>query len=347
MGLKKLLLALLLVALPALGQTTKFSLFDKANARGGATDAPNYSLLAVSTSATITYIAPGTSGYVLKAAGTGAPAAFSNALDGALITSGTVAAARLGLMTGDAGSGGTSGAVPAPGVGDATKFFNGAGGYSAPSGTVTVATKGDIQTYSSAPANLAVGADGKILTASSAASTGLAYAGGWVQIATVTTSGSQASVDFTSIPATFKDLVVIYQCRSNLSGYWEQGYTKFNNDGTSGNYSATEWVQGSSTTASSGTCAATASGLCSLAVTGANSTANVPSAGQLFIQNYLGTTFFKTIVLNWSYLNNTTMITGQDYGWWKSTAAITRVTITTPTSFLNGSVFTLYGVGTP
>lgn len=59
-------------------------------------------------------------------------------LSGAIITSGTVAAARLGLATGDAGSGGTSGAVPAPGVGDATKVLSGAMTYVANgSGTVS------------------------------------------------------------------------------------------------------------------------------------------------------------------------------------------------------------------
>lgn len=47
------------------------------------------------------------------------------ALDGSQITGGTVAAARLGVMTGDTGSGGTKGAVPAPGAGDATKFLRG------------------------------------------------------------------------------------------------------------------------------------------------------------------------------------------------------------------------------
>jgi len=44
---------------------------------------------------------------------------------GSLITSGTVAAARLGLMTGDTGAGGASGAVPTPAAGDAaaSKFL--------------------------------------------------------------------------------------------------------------------------------------------------------------------------------------------------------------------------------
>ena len=41
------------------------------------------------------------------------------ALDGARITSGTVAADRLGVFTADAGAGGAKGAVPAPGAGSA------------------------------------------------------------------------------------------------------------------------------------------------------------------------------------------------------------------------------------
>lgn len=46
-------------------------------------------------------------------------------MNGNVIAAGTVAAARLGLMTGDSGSGGASGAVPAPGSGDtaAGKFL--------------------------------------------------------------------------------------------------------------------------------------------------------------------------------------------------------------------------------
>lgn len=56
-------------------------------------------------------------------------------LDGAAIAAGTVAAARLGVMTGDGGSGGAKGAVPAPATGDATKFLKGDGTWATPSGT--------------------------------------------------------------------------------------------------------------------------------------------------------------------------------------------------------------------
>lgn len=52
-------------------------------------------------------------------------AASGGTLDGAAIAAGTVAAARLGVMTGDSGSGGAKGAVPAPSAGDAIKFLRG------------------------------------------------------------------------------------------------------------------------------------------------------------------------------------------------------------------------------
>jgi hypothetical protein len=53
------------------------------------------------------------------------------------VTSGTVAAARLGVMTGDAGAGGAKGAVPAPAAGDAAagKYLDADGTWTVPPGT--------------------------------------------------------------------------------------------------------------------------------------------------------------------------------------------------------------------
>ncbi len=59
-------------------------------------------------------------------------------LDAAVVTTGTFAAARLPAMVGDAGSGGTKGAVPAPAAGDAAKFLKGDGTWGAPAGSGTV-----------------------------------------------------------------------------------------------------------------------------------------------------------------------------------------------------------------
>ena len=214
----------------------------------------------------------------------------------------------------------------------------------------SVTTKGDVQTYSTTPDRLPVDADGKVLAASSAASTGLAWSGGWVQISKITTAGSQATVDFTSIPTTFTDLIVIYQCRSNVSATYENMYLKINNDGTSGNYDSGQLIQANNTTVTAAVTSPTAAGMYIGGPTGATSTANYAFDGRLSISNYLGTTFFKRVVVDSGGLTGTTststyrvIVTAA----WKSTAAITRLTFSVPTSFLNGSVFTLYGLGTP
>jgi len=60
------------------------------------------------------------------------------------ITSGEFDAARLPVMVGDSGSGGTRGAVPAPATGDATKFLRGDGTWAAGgTGTVTSVATGN------------------------------------------------------------------------------------------------------------------------------------------------------------------------------------------------------------
>lgn len=83
-------------------------------------------------------------------------ASTANSLD----LTATQLTAELNAMVGDSGSGGTKGLVPAPGVGDATKFLNGAGLYSNPAGA------GDVTGPSSAVANAVAlynGTTGKIV----------------------------------------------------------------------------------------------------------------------------------------------------------------------------------------
>jgi hypothetical protein len=79
-------------------------------------------------------------------------------------------------------------------------------------------TKGDLYTYSTADARLAVGANGTILTADSAETTGLKWAtpsGSLTLISNTALSGS--SVTISAIPQTYKNLYLLIKDYTNTS----------------------------------------------------------------------------------------------------------------------------------
>lgn len=157
-------------------------------------------------------------------------------------------------------------------------------------------------------------------------------------IATTTVSGtSTTSYTFSTIPQTYTDLVLILG-NAGASGN-VQPALRFNGD-TSALYSVTN-VSGDGSTA------------ISFRVSGAtniqfgyndylNNTNNY--TGVFNIMNYANTTTFKTTVQRGS---NASVGVGANVGLYRSTSAITSVTIL-PVSgswyFLAGSTFTLYGI---
>ena len=96
-----------------------------------------------------------------------------------------------------------------------------------------VTTKGDVFTFSTVPTRLGVGANGTVLTADSAESTGLKWAtpasGGMTQLATGTLSG--ASVVVSSLPTTYKDLYIIVR---NFRTTFDGDYLRIRFNGDSG-----------------------------------------------------------------------------------------------------------------
>lgn len=169
----------------------------------------------------------------------------------------------------------------------------------------------------------------------------------FVRLAQIVTASSQATVDFTSISGSYTDLMIVYQCRDNVSAGTEGLFLKFNNDGTSGNYTISQYILGQQATASAGTVAASASGLFVGNATGATAVTSAGSSGTVIIANYAKTTFFKRM----DGRGNATTVAGANQeqtlstsGSWKSTAAVTRLTFNVATSFVDGSVFTLYGL---
>lgn len=160
----------------------------------------------------------------------------------------------------------------------------------------------------------------------------------YTPIATTTVSGtSTTSIDMTSIPSTYTDLVVIFNGGFNINDALI--YITLNND-TGANYSYTQ-VSGNGSSAASGR------------GTNANNWnvmwypyPNTGNGNAIFnFQNYSNTSVKKTMI---SRVNNTVADTRAVTGLWSSTSAISSIKFTMSTYaspyFLAGTTVTLYGI---
>ncbi len=149
----------------------------------------------------------------------------------------------------------------------------------------------------------------------------------YTPIATQTLGSSNTTITFSSIPQTYTDIVLI--AGASMASGSTPGL-QFNSDaGTT--YSRTI-IEG------------TGSAVASSRTTNANSLdIYVPSSPYTLIfniQNYSNTTTYKTTL----YTSRTSSWLGQWVGLWRSTNAITSLSLTGGSSFAAGSVFTLYGI---
>lgn len=159
------------------------------------------------------------------------------------------------------------------------------------------------------------------------------------------TSSSASSVSFTSIAATWRDLVVVVRGRGTKSAVSCTVGMRFNNDSGS-NY---DRIDGEVTQAGLTTgevVAGTSIGVGYLAA--ANAPANVADTIEIIIADYKGTTFQKAVRAPASTLkvgnSSNSIFTVSTAGWWRSTAAITRVDVFPDTGgFVDGTVVSLYG----
>ena len=153
-------------------------------------------------------------------------------------------------------------------------------------------------------------------------------------IATQTLGGAASSVTFSSIPASWTDLVII---ASGLgSGNTGVGM-QFNSD-TGTNYSAT-FLEGNGSSASSERQSST--NYIRVAWNALWDTSTVSNL-VINIQNYSNTTTYKTSI---NRANNAGRVTGATVGLWRSTSAITSVKLeAVSANFATGSIFTLYGI---
>jgi hypothetical protein len=166
--------------------------------------------------------------------------------------------------------------------------------------------------------------------------------GAVVPLAYATASGT-SSVYFGSIPQTYQDLYVVVYSRDATSGTTTTLFTFLNSDSTS-LYSYT-YLQGDGASATSGRASNTNPfGVASQIASGA--TSGIFASNTMHILNYTNTSTYKTILGRSASDANGSGNTRLYAGLYRSTSAITAVTINAASTFTAGSTVALYGVRT-
>jgi hypothetical protein len=171
-------------------------------------------------------------------------------------------------------------------------------------------------------------------------------------IATQTLGSAAASVTFSSIPATYTDLILAASIRSDAVTFNNMNFPilRLNGDSTSGFYSVTSLYSrntGSGDTANSGR-SSSQNEINFGGVVTTSMSASTFSPWIAHFLNYSNTTTYKTVLNRIASASNLTSSDGSSagVGLWRNTAAITSISLTATSSgnFVIGSTFTLYGI---
>lgn len=157
----------------------------------------------------------------------------------------------------------------------------------------------------------------------------------YIEIASVTVgSGGASSIDFSSIPSTYTDLLVNLSMRSSDSGPVDTNI-KFNGTDTS---KTILYLRGNGSAAGSGSYAYTIG-----ATNGSASTSNTFTTSTIYIPNYANTSYNKSFSGDTVQENNaTTAYATMIAGLWSSTAAINQLTFVA--NFVQYTTAYLYGI---
>jgi len=156
----------------------------------------------------------------------------------------------------------------------------------------------------------------------------------YTPLANTTLSSAASSVTFSSIPATYRDLVVVVVAEGSTT---LQGRIRFNGD-TSSSYDYVR-MSGSGSAATTATATNNSSGFIS-AIAQATTTGALQM--NINIMDYSTTNKHKTTI---SRANQSANGTEAFANLWKNSSAITSVQILTSTgNWASGSTFALYGV---
>ena len=154
----------------------------------------------------------------------------------------------------------------------------------------------------------------------------------YTALANITLGSSASSVTFSSIPATYRDLILTIAGNGIVSGNVVH-FMYFNSDFTSGNYSTVRMY-------------GTSAGAASDSATGAragNIYANVGHTFQIQIMDYSATDKHKTYLVRNGIGPSDIVIA--EAGRWANTAAITSLRVNPDSGSYNaGMTFSIYGI---
>lgn len=162
------------------------------------------------------------------------------------------------------------------------------------------------------------------------------------KIASVTVASPQAAIEFTSIPSTYTDLIILVSARVTRSAVSSTIVMQFNNSATS--YSS-RTLQGTGSAAESATGITT--GISQIQTPAANATASTYSNALIYVPNYAGSTNKSVSIDNVGENNATEAYANLTAALWSNTAAITSIKFTEPngsSNFAANSTAVLYGI---
>lgn len=233
-------------------------------------------------------------------------------------------------------------------------------------GSTSLSAKGDILVHDGTnPTRIAVGANGLVLAAQSTATTGLSWSVApsastsyYTKISYNTLTASEAAAyTFSNISSEYRDLRLIVQGRSSNTGYNQLGGSvQINSDSTSTNYMFqvaycySSGLVGEDEYSNGGALGSSAIGFYTyLTSYGSQSGQGIDSKRgylDMTIFNYATTDRYK--VVRWMAGNphDSTYSSSWATGLWKSTSAISSLTVFIANSQTlgNGSVIALYGL---
>lgn len=150
-----------------------------------------------------------------------------------------------------------------------------------------------------------------------------------------------ASIDFTSIPSTYTDLVVKCSIRDTTGGVGAYLYLRFNNDSGSNYSSRTIEGNGSSAASYANT---SQTKMLFWNTNGGGATANTFGNAELYVPNYLSSNQKSVSMDTVAETNASSQYMDLVAGIWTGTAAINRLTLLPDAGFAQYSSAYLYGV---